>query len=192
MVEQPPQDWCLFLDRDGVLNEQVHDDYVRSWEQFSWLPGALDALVTLSRWAPYVVVVTNQQGVGRGLMSAGDLQHIHEHMHEDVNFAGGRLDAVLHCPHLASWGCRCRKPQPGLARDWLEDRPWIDPEKCVMVGDSWSDIAMGRHLTNGKGTCVLISPSEAPVSTPSPDARFESLHAFVESLELGDLERMSA
>lgn len=70
VAERAGHQWCLFLDRDGVINRQVVGDYVRNWRQFEWLPGAARALKKLRAWAPYIVVVTNQQGVGAGLMSA--------------------------------------------------------------------------------------------------------------------------
>ena len=179
---RPDADRCLFLDRDGVLNRQVVGDYVRSWAQFEWLPGALSAVVALSDWASHVVVVTNQQGVGKGLMDESDLEDIHVRMSQQVVAAGGRLDAVLACPHLEREHCSCRKPRAGLALGWLEERPWIDREKCVVVGDSWRDIAMGRVLTGGRGTCVWIGPRDSGVPVPSPDARFESLSEFADSV----------
>jgi D-glycero-D-manno-heptose 1,7-bisphosphate phosphatase len=169
-------DWCLFVDRDGVLNRRIEDDYVRNWADFEWLPGALGAMARLSRWAPYVVVVTNQQGVGKGLMSVGDLDTIHERMAEDVASAGGRLDAVLACPHLAELRCACRKPRTALAEGWLAVHPGVAAEHCVVVGDSWSDLAMGRVLTRGQGTCVWIDDgTNATEPLPTPDARFASL-----------------
>lgn len=185
-------DWCLFVDRDGVLNRQVIDDYVRSWAAFEWLPGALTALVALSSWAPYVVVVTNQQGVGKGLMSEDDLGDIHERMRQQVVAAGGRVDEVLVCPHLEADRCRCRKPRPGLPLAWLQERPWIAPERCVVVGDTWRDIAMGRVLTSGLGRCVWIGDpgSEAPV--PEPDMRFASLMEYARSLEVFDTVKETA
>jgi D-glycero-D-manno-heptose 1,7-bisphosphate phosphatase len=189
---RPDTDWCLFLDRDGVLNRQVVGDYVRSWAQFEWLPGALSALVRLSDWAPHVVVVTNQQGVGKGLMDESDLEDIHVRMRQQVVGAGGRLDAVLACPHRERDRCRCRKPRAGLGTAWLQDRPWIDPEKCVVVGDSWRDIAMGRVLTSGRGRCVWIGPRDAEPPVPTPDAGFESLSAFVDSLDIYDTVRETA
>lgn len=80
VAERAGHQWCLFLDRDGVINRQVVGDYVRNWRQFEWLPGAARALKKLRAWAPYIVVVTNQQGVGAGLMSAVDVMVIHRHL----------------------------------------------------------------------------------------------------------------
>ena len=72
--------WVLFLDRDGVINTRIVDGYVRQWNDFGFTPGAIGALATLSRWAPEIAVVTNQQGVGKRLMSADALNDIHSRM----------------------------------------------------------------------------------------------------------------
>jgi D-glycero-D-manno-heptose 1,7-bisphosphate phosphatase len=191
--EASASDWCLFVDRDGVLNRRIEGGYVRSWAEFEWLPGALAALVTLSHWAPHVVVVTNQQGVGKGLMTHADLDTVHVRMRNQVVAAGGRIDAVLSCTHLAGVRCRCRKPRPGLAEQWLSARPHLDPEKCVVVGDSWSDIAMGRVLTRGRGTCVFIGdPDQLPQPVPAPDERYASLTALVDGIGLSLPEKETA
>lgn len=150
-------DWCLFLDRDGVINRRVEDDYVRTWKQFVFNEGALEAISSLSRVAPKVVIVTNQQGVGKDLMTQSDLDEIHEQMIREIAIAGGRIDAVLTCTHLAAELCACRKPAPGLALEWLSKNPQIDGARSVMVGDSNSDIEMGIRLATALGGCTTIS-----------------------------------
>src|SRR4051794_27950844 len=119
------RNWCLFLDRDGVINKRIVGDYVRSTRDFEFLGGSLSALNSLARWAPQVAVVTNQQGVGKGLMSHADLEVVHGQMLTRIRENGGRVDAVLVCPHLASDGCACRKPGTGLVSAWLAEHPEI-------------------------------------------------------------------
>jgi D-glycero-D-manno-heptose 1,7-bisphosphate phosphatase len=165
VADRVGRDWCLFLDRDGVVNRRVRGDYVRSWPEFSFLPGALEALAQLAAWAPRVAVVTNQQGVARGLMTADDLDGIHARMTAEVAAAGGRLDAVLACSHAAAAGCPCRKPRPGLAAAWLADHPSVDTRLSVMVGDQPSDLEMARRLGGATGGCTSVA-----VSLPGAEA----------------------
>jgi histidinol-phosphate phosphatase family protein len=142
--ERAGRQWCLFLDRDGVINRRIDCDYVRNWRQFEWLPGALEALTILNRWAPYIVVVTNQQGIGKGLMTDHDVELIHRRMQDEAADSGREFDGIQLCPHLASADCECRKPRPGLVLDWLHRNPSCDPRLCVVVGDSLSDLQLGR------------------------------------------------
>lgn len=176
-------DWCLFLDRDGVINRRVVDGYVTSWDRFEFLPGALEALSRLADWAPSIVVVTNQQGVGKGLMTQAAVDDVHRRMGCAVRTAGGRIDAVLTCPHLAATCCACRKPRTGLAESWLEGQPTVDRTRSVMVGDSASDLAMGRALTSGQGSNVWISNSDSSSMSPDLyDVRCSSLQELARSL----------
>jgi len=167
------REWCLFLDRDGVINERIMGGYVQSWAEFRFLPGVLRAIATLSRWAPRIVVVTNQQGVGKGLMTDGDLEDIHTRMAAEIAAAGGRLDAILVCPHLASAACDCRKPAPGLALRYLGENAQLDAELSIMVGDTDSDIEMGRRLGQSTGGALTIRIGREP--DPEADATYLSL-----------------
>ena len=170
--------WSLFLDRDGVVNRRIDGDYVRDVDQFEFLPGVLGALATLARWAPRIVIVTNQQGIGRGLMTAGAVDAVHTAMTTRVAAAGGRIDDVLVCPHL-SGSCRCRKPLPGLALRWLAEHPEVDPARSVMVGDSDSDIAMGAELARYTGSCRTV---RIGADDPSATSSFPTLAAFAASI----------
>lgn len=168
--------WCLFLDRDGVVNTRIMGGYVQAWEEFHFEPGALNALALLSRWAPRIVLVTNQQGIGKAFMSESDLALIHDRMRREIALAGGRIDAVRYCPHLAADACACRKPRPGMAIDYLRAHPEIDGALSVMVGDTPSDIEMGRRLAHamGGGATVRIADS----GDPSADVTSPNLAAF--------------
>lgn len=156
--------WTLFLDRDGVINRRIVDGYVRRWDQFEFLPGVLDALKILARKFGRIIVVSNQQGIGKGLMTEPELQLIHNSMVRQIEGAGGRIDLVLHAPHLASDRSPMRKPGIGMALEAKSIFPEIDFEKCVMAGDSDSDMQFGRNA--GMKT-VLIS--EDPQYTEIPD-----------------------
>src|SRR5690348_1812229 len=103
----------IFLDRDGVINRnRARGDYVKSWEEFQFLPGALGAIARLTQAGFRLLVVTNQACVGKGIVPWATLQEIHARMMQEIARAGGRIDAVLCCPHAAQAGCDCRKPAP--------------------------------------------------------------------------------
>lgn len=133
---------AVFLDRDGVINRD-RADYVKAWHEFEFLPGALQALRRLAQLARPVVVVTNQSAIGRGLVSRQAVEEIHTHMVAAIQAAGGRVDAVLYCPHRPEERCACRKPQPGLLLQAAE-RLGLDLGRSVLVGDAASDIGAAR------------------------------------------------
>ena len=161
--------WALFLDRDGVLNRRLVGDYVKDPGEFEWLPGVLDALPVLRRRFRRMLVVTNQQGVGKGVMTSEDLGAVTDEMRRGAAAAGVHFDGVYVCTALAAAGDPCRKPGPGMAHQARADFPDIDFARSVMVGDSPSDMAFGRDLGM---RCVGIGPR---VEVPE---RFDSLYAW--------------
>ncbi len=134
-----PQDEFLFLDRDGILNKHLLGDYVRNWSMWEWLPGILEAMPVLAKRFKRIFIVTNQQGVGKGLMTEEDLEDVHRHMLADIEAAGGRIDRVYVCTALESEKSPNRKPEIGMALQAQHDFPEVDFHRSVMVGDSKSD-----------------------------------------------------
>lgn len=134
-----PQDEFLFLDRDGILNKHLPGDYVRNWSMWEWLPGILEAMPVLAKRFKRIFIVTNQQGVGKGLMTEADLEDVHRHMLADIEAAGGRIDRVYVCTALESEKSPNRKPEIGMALQAQRDFPEVDFHRSVMVGDSKSD-----------------------------------------------------
>ena len=130
----------LFLDRDGVINRMKPHDYVKTWEEFVFLPGALSALRKWAAAFERIILVSNQRGVGRGLMTEEALEEIHRRMAAEIFRAGGRLDAIYVCTAVSDEDPR-RKPNPGLFADACADFPEITPEASVMLGDTPSDMA---------------------------------------------------
>lgn len=130
----------LFLDRDGVVNEQIIDGYVMKIDQFVFKDGVVDTLRALRDYFGRIVLVTNQQCVGKGLCTMAEIVAVHDWMQQQLGAAGAALDAVYCCPHLAADQCDCRKPKPGMAMQALRDFPDIDFSQSVMIGDSLSDI----------------------------------------------------
>lgn len=170
------KNWTLFLDRDGVINRRLPGHYVTHWETFEWIPGVLPAIAAFSRLFGRIVVVTNQQGIGKGLMSEKQLAEIHQHLVKSVVAAGGRIDAVYYCPHLSTDNCGCRKPLGGMALSAQADFPEIDFSQSVMAGDTASDIQFGQNL--GMITALIGSEDTSPWM---PQYRFKSLAEMAES-----------
>lgn len=132
----------VFLDRDGVINRRLPDDYVKSWKEFEFLPNVKEALAELSKNNLRLIVITNQRGIALGLMTEQELASIHARMIAELNKAGVKITAIYHCPHDRNQ-CDCRKPQTGLFLKAKQDFPEIDFARSVMIGDSVSDIEAG-------------------------------------------------
>jgi D-glycero-D-manno-heptose 1,7-bisphosphate phosphatase len=138
--------WTLFLDRDGVINHRLPGAYVRNWEEFDFMEGVPNAIAAFSQIFGRIVVVTNQQGIGKGLMTAEQLVTLHDKMYRKIIDAGGRIDAVYFCPKLAIENPICRKPEAGMAYQAQRNFPEINFKKSVMVGDSLSDMGFGSKV----------------------------------------------
>ncbi|MBV2247251.1 MAG: HAD-IIIA family hydrolase [Lentimicrobium sp.] len=138
--------WSLFLDRDGVINQKLPGDYVRSWAQFVFANGVLEALPVFASIFGRIVMVTNQQGVGKGLMSSSDLDDLHKKMLSEILSSGGRIDAIYHSPHLEKENHHSRKPNVGMGLMAKKDYPEISFKKSIMVGDSPGDMLFGKRL----------------------------------------------
>ncbi len=152
--------WSLFLDRDGVINKKIDGDYVRNLKMFEWIDGSKEAIVLLSKIFREIIVVTNQQGVGKNLMNLDDLEKIHSFMISEIETEGGRIDAVYFSPHLANENNPMRKPGVGMLLKAKEEFPAIDFKKSIMVGDTDSDILFGKKL----GMKTVRIKTEEPIS----------------------------
>ena len=134
----------LFLDRDGVINYKIENDYVKSIQDFKFIPEFIYVVKDLSLLFNRIIIITNQQGIGKGLMSISDLNEIHEYMLNTINDNNGKIDKIYFCPHLASENCFCRKPSPGMIQKAFQDYPDIDRSKSYFIGDSDSDMQAGK------------------------------------------------
>ena len=135
---------ALLLDRDGVINVLRPNDYVKNIAEFVFCDGALEALRRLNPCFRRIVIVTNQRGVGRGLMTETDLAEIHDWMLARIREAGGRIDRIYVCTAVDPADPR-RKPNPGMAREVRADFPDIDFARSILVGDSASDLEFARR-----------------------------------------------
>jgi D-glycero-D-manno-heptose 1,7-bisphosphate phosphatase len=128
----------IFLDRDGVINEN-RADYVKSWSEFSFIAGSREAIARLTRAGHTIVVCTNQAAVASGHTSVEVVEDIHRRMIAEIAAVGGYVAKVYYCPHAKDANCSCRKPRPGMllrARDELG----IDLQDAVFIGDSITDV----------------------------------------------------
>jgi D-glycero-D-manno-heptose 1,7-bisphosphate phosphatase len=135
---------ALFLDRDGVINYN-RADYVKSWPEFEFLPGVLEALSRLSQLDWLIIVVSNQSAIGRGLVEQETVEQIHQRMLERVKSTGGQIHHVFYCPHHPTENCDCRKPRPGLLLR-AKERLQIDLARSILIGDALSDLDAARSV----------------------------------------------
>lgn len=135
---------AIFLDRDGVICEN-RADYVKSWAEFDYLPGAKTSLANLSQLNLPIVVVTNQSAIGRGIITADIVEAIHHRMVEEISAAGGRIDKVIYCPSHPNDNSPCRKPEPGMLRQAAQELG-LDLAHSYMVGDAASDLMAGQRV----------------------------------------------
>lgn len=169
--------WTLFLDRDGVINKKLDNDYVKHWIEFEFIEGVLMALRKLNSLFGTIVVVTNQQGIGKRLYRVEDLEIIHKNMLYEIAYHGGRIDKAYFSPYLNSDNHPSRKPGIGMALDAKKDYPQINFEKSIVVGDSISDMEFGKKC--GMKTVFI---SEAKLVDEKIDFQYESLNQFAEAL----------
>lgn len=135
----------VFLDRDGVINRKPPEgDYITRWEDFHILPGVSEGIAQLNRARFRVIVVTNQRCIAKGLITAAELELIHEQMLHFLIQAGATIDAIYYCPHEIEPACHCRKPEPGMLLEAAREHG-IDLGESWMIGDSESDIQAGRN-----------------------------------------------
>ncbi len=135
---------AVFVDRDGVICRN-RDDHVKSWEEFVFLPGALEALARLASTDLYIVVITNQAIINRHMVPAEVVEEIHARMVRAIEATGGRVDRVMYCPHRPDEHCSCRKPQPGLLLMAAEELG-LDLSHSYLVGDAEADMQAGRAV----------------------------------------------
>jgi len=172
--------WTLFLDRDGVINLRHPGKYIMNLDEFEYLSGSLEAIVKLSKVFNKIIIVTNQKGVGKGLMTQTDLDHIHQHMLADLKNKGGKVDTVYAATAAKSTPESLHKPNPGMALKAKKEFPEIDFKKSVIVGDSISDMQFGFRL--GMWTVLVEGKEEEKEAAAAirVDQRVSSLAAWAQ------------
>lgn len=162
----------VILDRDGVINEEA-DNYIKSPDEWIPIAGSVEAITRLCQADYRVIVVTNQSGVARGLLTLEDLHAINERMQQAVANSGGRIDAVFICPHKPDDDCDCRKPRPGLLHSVM-DRLDIELGGVPLVGDSLRDVQSAMVVG---ATPVLVRTGHGE-RTLDQNRHLENVHVF--------------
>jgi histidinol-phosphate phosphatase family domain/HAD-superfamily hydrolase, subfamily IIIA len=181
-LEDIDKSWTLFLDRDGVINQEKYQDYVYKYHEFIFYEGVPEAIKVFSDCFRYVIITTNQRGVGRGLMTEADLLDIHVNMVSDLEKAGGRIDKIYYC--IADDKAHpCRKPNPGMIFEAQKDFPDIDLRKSLIVGNNMSDMEFGRNAGIHTVFVTTTHPEQA-LPHPAIDLAFTGLPDFAKALQM--------
>ncbi|MBT3250949.1 MAG: HAD-IIIA family hydrolase [Candidatus Marinimicrobia bacterium] len=169
--------WTLFLDRDGVINKKIDSDYVRDWSSFYFLIDIPKIFQILNTIFSRVIIISNQQGIGKKLMTISDLINLHNIMINTIQNVDGEIDSIYCCPHLQENNCNCRKPNPGMLQRSIQQFPDIQLKKSIFIGDSLSDIRLG--LSQGLVTVYL---GDSPRLQEIANYHFPDLKMFMRNL----------
>jgi histidinol-phosphate phosphatase family protein len=174
------KDWTLFLDRDGVINKRIPGGYVTRWEDFEFLEGVLEALKIFTGIFGRIIIVSNQQGIGKGLMTVEQLKAVDSKMKAEIILAGGWIDGSYYSPHLEEDAHPDRKPGTGMGLKAKADFPEIEFSKSVMAGDTSSDIAFGKNL--GMLTVFIGENQTEEDKSSKAEYNFGSLFDFAKTI----------
>lgn len=173
--------WTLFLDRDGVINHETVGLYITKWDGFVFYEGVLEALKIFTGKFGRIIIITNQRGVTKGLMTEDDLNDIHMNMLRVVNQNGGHIQRVYYCIDKNDDSPN-RKPNPGMGLMAKNDFPGIDFSKSIMIGNTMGDMKFGKNI----GAFTIFIPSNRPapgLTDPYTDAIYPSLIAVAEAMK---------
>lgn len=148
----PKLDKVVFLDRDGVINRDFVD-YVKSWSEYEFLPGSIEAIRNLNANGFSVIIITNQSAIHRRIFSIETLEDIHRRMKTEIRAGGGEITDIFFCPHTPDDHCNCRKPKPGMILAACNAYR-IDLAASYMVGDTDRDIECA--ISAGCGHTILV------------------------------------
>jgi|SRR5579863_2356013 len=174
---------AAFLDRDGVINRKAPEgEYVTRWEEMVFLPGAREAIRSLNQAGYFVVVVSNQRCVAKGLITTSELESMHVRMRQEFKAAGATIDAIYYCPHDFQPLCSCRKPQPGMLLEAARTHH-LDLAESWMIGDSDHDVEAGKSA--GCRTVQLMDDSKPPIGGANAVASslLDAVHKLLEVQE---------
>lgn len=146
----------IFLDRDGVINKKPPSgDYVRSWKEFELLPGAIEGLMFLTKHNYDIFIITNQPGIGRGMMTKDAVETIHMKFLDRCKKEGIVIKKIYYCPHSWEENCNCRKPKPGMLLTAAEENS-LDLTKVLFIGDDERD----KQAGDAAGCKTIVMPAD--------------------------------
>jgi D-glycero-alpha-D-manno-heptose 1-phosphate guanylyltransferase len=173
--------WTLFLDRDGVINDEKHEDYIHKWEEFKFYDGVKEALKIFTEKFGRIFIITNQRGVAKGLTKLEDLELIHKNMIKEFEDAGGRIDKIYYSVDFERDSLN-RKPNPGMGLQAQKDFPEIDFSKSIMIGNTLSDMKFGRNLNIAINIFLPTTRKDADLTDPDIDMVFDDLISVAKAL----------
>lgn len=156
--------WTLFIDRDGVVNNEKRLDYIHTWDEFRFYEGVKEAFKIFNKKFGIIIMVTNQRGVAKGLTKLQDLEMIHKNMLDEIEDKEGRIDKIYFCIDMESEN---RKPNAGMGLQAIRDFPDIDLSKSVMIGNTLSDMQFGRNL--GVAINIFLPTTNKDVTIDNDD-----------------------
>ena len=171
--------WTLFIDRDGVVNDEKHLDYIHTWDEFKFYEGVKEAFKIFNKKFGIIIMVTNQRGVAKGLTKIEDLHLIHRNMLKEIENAGGRIDRIYFCTEMEGEN---RKPNPGMGLQAKKDYPNIDLSKSVMIGNTLSDMEFGRNLGVAMNIFLPTTRKDIPLNHEDIDFVFDDLISVAKAL----------
>jgi heptosyltransferase II len=184
--------YTIFLDRDGTLNPDP--GYIKSPDQFELFPGVSEALARLKRAGARLIVVTNQSGIARGLLSRKDLDAVHMKLKRLLDGAGVTLDAIYFCPHHPDDRCECRKPNRGMI-DQAVRECGVNLDRSYLIGDHLRDIELAKRVgvRSVLVTTGVVSPQDAEKLNVSGTAADRIVSSLAEAADwlLSDASRLS-
>ena len=175
-IKKIDKSWTLFLDRDGLINEEKKNDYVLRWEEFIFLPGVKEALKILNPLFKTIIIITNQKCIGKGLLTVDELNIIHQKMLNEISLSGGRIDKIYFCADLDDSSPN-RKPNTGMAFKAKDDFKNINFAQTIMVGNKLSDMQFGNNAGVHTVFAATTNP-DTPFPHPLIDERVDSLLEF--------------
>jgi histidinol-phosphate phosphatase family protein len=171
--------WTLFIDRDGVINDEKHEDYIHTWDEFKFYEGVKEAFKIFNKKLGVIVIITNQRGVAKGVTKIADLHLIHNNMQEEIEAAGGRIDKIYVCTEMAS---KNRKPNTGMGLQAMKDFSGIDLSKSLMIGNTLSDMKFGRNLGVTINIFLPTTRKEVSLDHEDIDLIFDDLISVANAL----------
>ncbi|MEO7835593.1 MAG: HAD-IIIA family hydrolase [Ginsengibacter sp.] len=171
--------WTLFIDRDGVVNDEKHLDYIHTWDEFKFYKGVKEAFKIFNKKFGTIVMITNQRGVAKGLTKLEDLNLIHKNMLKEIEDADGRIDRIYFCTDMESEN---RKPNTGMGLQAIRDFPKIDVTKSIMIGNTLSDMKFGRNLGVTINIFLPTTRKDVSLNHEDIDVSFNDLISVAKAL----------
>jgi histidinol-phosphate phosphatase family protein len=171
--------WTLFIDRDGVVNDEKQLDYIHTWDEFKFYEGVKEAFKIFNEKFGIIIMVTNQRGVAKGVTKIEDLHLIHKNMLHEIEDAKGRIDHIYFCTEMESEN---RKPNPGMGLQAKKDYPDIDLSKSIMIGNTLSDMKFGRNLGVAINIFLPTTRKDVPLDDEEIDLVFDDLISVAKAL----------